>query len=933
MPLSAGTRLGPYEILAAIGAGGMGEVYRARDTKLDRTVAIKILPDAFAADTERIARFQREARTLASLNHPNIAHIHGLEESNPSTGSGQAAVRALVMELVEGEDLSQKLDGLRVKGAGLPIHEALPIAKQIADALEAAHEQGIIHRDLKPANIKVRPDGMVKVLDFGLAKALDTNPTSATADDPPSVSQSPTITTPAMTQAGMILGTAAYMSPEQARGQPVDKRADIWAFGCVLYEMLTGQRAFDGQGVSETLARVIEREPDWARLPAALSPALRTYLGRCLQKDPRQRVQAIGDVRLALEGAFETTALTAAPISVTQRRRVALASVAAIIASGAIIGTLVWAAMRQAEPTPFRVSRLQVTPSGTSALSIFWNNRDLAITPDGSRIIYVGNRGTQLFVRALDALEPVAVFTTGPAGPNGPFVSPDGQWIGFADGRGVLKKVPVTGGPAVTVATLDTAGPAGATWGKDDTIIVATAEVATGLQRVAAAGGPMTVLTRPDRAQGEADHFWPEMLPDGRAVLFTITALTGSLEAAQVAVLDLQTGTRKILVRGGSHAHYVPSGPGSPKGGEREDGHLVYAAGGALRAVPFDLARLETRGTPVAVVPDVVTTINGGVDAVVAGDGTLVYVPGNVAAAPRTLVWVDRQGRETPIPIPPRPYLLPALSLDGTRVMVFGNDQAHDLWLWDFDRTTLTRLTLAPGIDGIGVWTPDSRRVIFSSDRMGVRNLFWQAANGTGAVERLTESLNTQYPSAVSPDGHRVIFTEEAPKTADDVMMMELDGTRRVTPLVQSPFNERNGSVSRDGHWLAYEANDSGRVEVYVRPFPDVSSGHWQVSTDGGTRPIWTRSGQELVYVSPTGALMRVGVARGPSWVATTPTLVVKEGYYTNPNWWGLSYDVSLDAQRFLMIKEGGADGTAAPASMIIVQQWVEELKRLVPTK
>jgi serine/threonine-protein kinase len=926
MPLCAGTRLGPYEILSALGAGGMGEVYRARDTKLDRAVAIKILPEAFAADTERIARFQREARTLASLNHPNIAHIHGFEESNPSAGSGQAAVRALVMELVEGEDLAQRI----ARGA-VPIDEALPIAKQMADALEAAHEQGIIHRDLKPANIKVRPDGTVKVLDFGLAKAMEPASAQRASAGPADPWMSPTITTPAMTEAGMILGTAAYMSPEQARGKPVDKRADIWAFGCVLYEMLTGQRAFDGQGVSETLARVIEREPDWARLPVTLSPTLRTYIRSCLQKDPKQRVQAIGDVRLALEGAFETPASQRVePAAAAPWQRVVLVGVAAAIGSGAIIGALVWSAMRQAEPSPPRISRLQVTPSGTSAVSISWNNRDLAITPDGSGVIYVGNRGTQLFVRALDAFAPVAVFT---GQPNGPFVSPDGQWIGFADGRGVLKKVPVTGGPAVTVARLDTAGPAGATWGTDDTIIVATAEVATGLQRVAAAGGPLTVLTRPDRALGEADHFWPEMLPGGRAVLFTITALTGSLEAAQVAVLDLQTGTRKILVRGGSHAHYVPSGPGSPKRGEREGGHLVYAAAGALRAVPFDLARLETRGTPVAVVPDVVTTINGGVDAVVAGDGTLAYVPGSVAAAPRTLVWVDRQGRETAIPVPPRPYLLPALSRDGTRVMVFGNDQEHDLRLWDFGRTTLTRLTLAPGIDGIGVWTPDGRRVIFSSDRTGVRNLFWQAADGTGAVERLTESLDTQYPSAVSPDGRRLIFTEEAPRTADDVMMMELDGTRRVTPLVQSPFNERNGSVSPDGHWLAYEANDSGRVEVYVRPFPDVSSGHWQVSTDGGTRPIWTRSGQELVYASSTGALMRVNVARGPSWAATTPTQVVKEGYYTIPQWWGLSYDISADGQRFLMLKEGGADGTSAPASIIVVQHWVEELKRLVPTK
>jgi eukaryotic-like serine/threonine-protein kinase len=925
MPLSAGTRLGPYEILSALGAGGMGEVYRALDTKLDRAVAIKILPEAFAADTERIARFQREAKTLASLNHPNIAHIHGLEESNPSAGSGQAAVRALVMELVEGEDLAQRI----ARGA-IPVAEALPIAKQMADALEAAHEQGIIHRDLKPANIKVRPDGTVKVLDFGLAKAMEPASAQGASAGQAHASMSPTITSPAMTQAGMILGTAAYMSPEQARGKTVDTRADIWAFGCVLYEMLTGQRAFDGEGVSETLARVIEREPDWARLPVTLSPALRTYIRRCLQKDPRQRVQAIGDVRLALEGAFETALpQSAAPSGVAQWRRVALVGVAAIIASGAIVGTLMWFAARGAEPLPPRVSRLQLTPAGAAALSIGWNDRDLVITPDGSRLIYVGNQGTQIFVRALDALAPVAVFTGSVAGL---FVSPDGQWIGFRDGLGVLKKVAVAGGPAVTLATIDTAGSSGATWGPDDTIIVATNSVETGLQRVSAAGGPLTVLTRPDRAQGEADHFWPEMLPGGRAVLFTITSLTGGLDAAQVAVLDLQTGARRILVRGGSHAHYVSSGFGSPKRGEREGGHLVYAAAGALRAVPFDLARLETRGTPVTVVPDVVTTIKGGVNAVVAGDGTLAYVSGTVEGTPRTLVWVDRQGLETPIPTPPRPYLLPALSPDGTRAAVFANDQQRDLWLWDLRRTTLTRLTSDPGVDVIQVWTPDSRRLIFTSERAGVRNLWWQAADGAGAAERLTESPDTQYPTGVSPDGRRLIFTDESPTTANDLMAIELDATRRVTPLVQSAFNERNGTVSPDGRWLAYEANDSGRFEIYVRPFPEVNNGRWLVSTNGGTRPIWARSGQELVYVSPTGALMGVGVARGPSWAATTPTLVVKEGYFTNLNWWGRSYDVSPDGQRFLMIKEGGIDGTAAPPSIIVVQHWVEELKRLVPT-
>ena len=634
-----------------------------------------------------------------------------------------------------------------------------------------------------------------------------------------------------------------------------------------------------------------------------------------MQKDPRQRVQAIGDVRLALEGAFEASASpTAAPVVVTGLRRAALIGVAAVIVGGAIVGSLTWLAMR---PQPPRVSRLQVASSGDSEPSVGYNDRDLAITPEGSRLIYVGNNGTQIFVRALESLEPVSVFTGMPIGL---FTSPDGQWIGFTDGRGTLRKVAVTGGPAVTLATLDTTGPSGATWGPDDTIIAATENVATGLQRVSASGGSVDVLTRPDRARGEADHVWPEMLPGGRAVLFTITALTGGLGASQVAVLDLQSGTYRVLVRGGSHAHYVPSG------------HLIYGEAGTLRAVAFDLARLELRGTPVTVVPDVVTTSQGGVDAVVAHDGTLAYLSvGGLAGTPRTLVWVDRQGRETPIGAPPRPYFLPALSPDGTRVAVFANDQEGDVWLWDLGRTTLTRLTVVPGRDVVQVWTPDSRRLIFSSERAGARNLFSQAADGTGAAERLLESPSTQYPLAVSPDGRQLLFSDESPETGIDLMALDLDGARRVTPLVRSRFTERNGIISPDGRWLAYEANDSGRFEIYVRPYPDVNSGLSVVSTTGGTKPIWARSGQELIYVSPTGALMRVGVTRGPSWSATTPSVVVKEGYFTNPVWWGRSYDMSADGQRFLMIKEGGPDGTAPPTSLVVVQHWVEELKRLVP--
>jgi serine/threonine-protein kinase len=899
-----GQRIGGYQLAARIGSGGMGEVYQARDMTLNRQVAIKVLLPAVANDPERLARFRREAQVLASLNHPHIAQIHGFEDAD--------GVRALVMELVEGPTLADRI--ARRAGSsgssGLPLDEALAIARQIAEALEAAHERGIIHRDLKPANIKVREDGTVKVLDFGLAKALDT--ASGAGGDP---MDSPTLSAHA-TEDGIILGTAAYMSPEQARGKAVDTRTDIWAFGCVLYEMLVGRRAFDAEGVSDTLARVIEREPDWSRLPAKLPPALRTYLERCLRKDPRQRVQAIGDIRLALEGAFDTAVpAPAAPVVVSQWRRVVLAGAAAIVASGAIVGSLTWMAMRQPPP---RVSRLQVATSGASEVAVGFNDRDLAITPDGSKILYVGPRGT-IFVRALDTLAPTAVFTSGSGDPRGLFTSPDGQWIGFVEGS-TLKKVAVTGGPAITLATLAGAVSSGAAWAADDTIIFASEVVATGLQRISASGGAVEVLTRPDAAQGEADHLWPEMLPDGRSVLFTITSLKDGLAAAQIAILDLETGKRQVVLRGGSHAHYVPSG------------HLIYGQSGRLQAVAFDLDRREVRGAPVTVVPDVVISSYGGLDVVAARDGTLAYLSvGSVEGTPRTLVWVDRQGVETPIGAPSRPYFLPALSPDGTRLAVFANDQEGDVWLWDLGRSTFSRLTLVPGRDVLQVWTPDSRRVIFSSERTGGRNLFWQAADGTGAAEQLLESPHTLYPMGVSPDGRQLIFSDETPQTGIDLMTLELDGTRRVTPVLQSRFNERNGTISPNGRWLAYEADDSGRFEIYVRRYPDVNNSLSLVSTNGGTKPIWSQSGQDLFYVAPSGAVMRVGVTQGPTWSATKPSVVVKEGYVTNPVWWGRSYDVSRDGQRFLMIKEGGPDGTVPPTSLVVVQHWFEELKRLVP--
>jgi serine/threonine-protein kinase len=911
LALTPGTRLGVYEVGVQIGVGGMGQVYRARDTTLNRDVAIKVLPESFANDPDRLARFQREAQVLASLNHPNIAHIHGLEQS--------AGVRALVMELVEGEDLAQRI----TRGA-LALDEALPIATQITLALEAAHEQGIIHRDLKPANIKLRPDGTVKVLDFGLAKAMESVGTAT------NVSQSPTITTPAiMTGVGMILGTAAYMAPEQARGKVVDKRADIWAFGCVVFEMLTGQRAFEGELISDVLASVLKTDPNWPALPADTPAGVRRLLRRCLEKDPRRRLQAIGEARVQIEdllsGAPDATVAPAPlPLRVLPlwQRALPWASTGAL-ATGLAVMLVVWAPWRPAAALP-HVTRTTITTSGPAALAIDRLGRDLAVSPDGTHVAYVGNGSTQLFVRALDALEPVAIATATTL--RGPFFSPDGQWVGFLDSVSLLTKVAITGGAPIPIARLDN-GARGATWAPDDTIIFATTGQTTGLQRVSAAGGTPEGLTRPDHAQGEAGHFWPEILPGGRAVLFTITSQTGGRETDQVAVRDLRTGTQKVLLRGGSHGHYVASG------------HLVYVAAGTLRAIPFDLTRLEAHGSSVPVLQRLAIKESGTADFAVATDGTLVYVdaPSSLAANARTLVWVDRRGKEEPLAAPPRAYLQPSVSPDGTRVAVFSLDQESDLWIWDVRRTRLTRLTLDPGQDWHPVWTPDSRRIVFSSDRGGGHfNLWWQAADGTGDAERLTTNSKVQFATGITPDGTAALFHQATPTMGPDLLQVALDGTHRVTPLVQTRFDERNGIVSPDGRWLAYQSNSSGPIEIYVQPFPNVDGGgQRQVSTAGGTQPLWSRKTKELFYVGANGTLMGVSVeAIGATWSNGTPTKLLEARYLTAGGAsGGRTYDVSPDGKRFLMIKGPATDTATTPPAVILVQHWDEELKRLVPTK
>jgi hypothetical protein len=863
-----------------------------------------VLSAEFVADRDRLARFEREARVLASLNHPHIGAIYGVE----AIGAG----RALILELVEGETLAERITkGSGLKAAGIPIADALAIAQQIAEALEAAHDRGIVHRDLKPANIKITPAGVVKVLDFGLAKAA----AGGDLSHPPAFTLSGT-------REGVLLGTAAYMSPEQARGQAVDKRADIWAFGCVMYEVLTGRTAFPGRTISDHIAAILEREPDWTALPADLPAGIRRLLRRSLEKDSRRRLHDAADARIEIDEVLHAGPGVAvdAPVANQPPRRAglpwaiaAIASLVAVVAVAALISTR--RAAPRTQTAPPRVSRLTIGSSGAAAVALT-GARSLAITPDGTRVVYVGNSDTQIFVRPIDRLDATAILT-GVAPLNFVFVSPDGQWVGFEEGN-TLKKIAITGGPPGTIAQIGVA--AGATWAPDGTIVIGTGDPAAGLQRVSSDGGELTVLAQPASVRGERAYVWPELLPGGRAVLFTIIATTGGLDAAQVAVLDLATHTTRVLVRGGSHAHYVSTGPGTSTRPDHENSYLLYAAGGMLHAVPFDLAALETRGTATTVLPRLVTNSIGGSEYVVSVDGTLAYVEAPAAPAQTsTLVWVDRQGREEPLGAPARDYYQPRLSPDGTRVAVAVAGQGS-ISVWDVARRVLGPLTAGPAVEFSAVWTRDGRHLLFFSPARGA-GLFWQRTTGIAAEQRLGEGL----PTDVTPDGTRALFSAPG---ARDIMTLALDGTGRVEPLVQTSSDERNGVVSPDGHWLAYESNSSGRFEIYVGPYPNVNDGQRPISTAGGTRPLWTPT-HELIYVSPDGALMGVRVdPRGGTWRAGSPEKILEGPYATLSSQSGRTYDISHDGKRFLLVKP--APTHAGAQQIVVVQNWFEELKAKV---
>ena len=898
MALSAGTRIGPYEVTGSLGVGGMGEVYRATDTNLKRAVAIKVLPESVAADAERLARFQREAEVLARLNHPNIAAIYGLERSN--------GVTALVMELVEGPTLAD-----RIAQGPIPVDEALTIAKQIAEALEAAHEQGIIHRDLKPANIKVRSDGAVKALDFGLAKALE--PVSGTRID---ATASPTITSPAMmTGVGMLLGTAAYMSPEQARGKAVDRRTDIWAFGCVLYEMLTGKRAFAGDEVSDVLASVLAREPDWTLLPFGLSPVIGTFLKRCLHKERRQRVGDAQSLRLALDGAFETAAShVGQSVGVVQlwwQRPLMVSGATALVAIliGGLVARNLWPT-----PTPLRISRFDYyLPQGQQ----FRNSTRsvVAFSPDSRHFVYNATGG--LYLRTMEDLQGRLILGT-EGGLTSPFFSPDGEAVGYEQAN-ELKRVSISSGvPIVICAT--TSALFGASWGPDNMILFGQP---AGIMRVSATGGTPELVIKAhegERVDG------PQLLPDRDSVLFSVTTASGTTrwDQAQIVVQSLRTGERKVVLKGGSDARYLPTG------------HLVYAIGDTLFAVAFDADRFEVKRGPVSLVDGIMRSITPAITSAtanygVSNDGMLIYATGGESLSIGTLVWVDRNGKAASLSERRAAYRAPRISPDGARVAVAMQtpDGNEDIWVVDVERGTHTRLTSDPTLETLPLWTPDGTRIVFSSGRAGGgAALYWMPADGSGAAEELTKATTNQGATSWLRDSTTLAF-------------YDVGGTRDIFTVKpgESPVRfsetapeERGPAFSPDGQWLAYSSNETGRSEIYITAYPG-PGGRIAISTGGGRSPRWSSSGREMFYRNGR-QMMVVTLNLGPTIRVGTPRVLfdgdfIQELDQTSAH----NYDVSRDSQRFLMVAPAAREpGAEARPRVVVVENWFEELKRLVPT-
>ncbi len=913
-----GKTLGHYQITNQLGKGGMGEVFQAKDQVLGRDVAIKVLPEEFARDTDRVARFQREAKVLASLNHANIAAIYGLEQSEGKN--------FLVLELVEGETLAD-----RIKAGPIPVEESLKLALQIAEALEAAHEKGVIHRDLKPANIKVTPDGKVKVLDFGLAKAY------AGDREEVNLSNSPTLSD-AATQQGVILGTAAYMSPEQAKGRTVDRRADIWAFGVVLFEMLTGRQIFAGETVSDTLASVLAREPKWQSLPSNLHPRTRLLLERCLKKEPKDRYGAINDARVDIQEVLADPSgvlvqpLTAAASRMRLRTILPWVAAGAILAA-VIVGVAVWK-LKPSEPRQVVRFDYELPKGQQFNVPELLRGIQLAVSPDGRRFVYGTTDGLQLCsVNEFDARHIAGT----DKGSIEPFFSPDGQWIGYWSQSDLkLKKVAVSGGAPVVLCDTNSLI-IGASWNLDNTITYS--DSLTGVMRVSADGGTVEVLIKGSILNAPMGGFpiAPQMLPDGKTLLFTNYTGTDASNW-QIGIQSLKSGERKILIRSGEQAVYCPTG------------HLVYRLENlennsihTLLAVPFDLDRLEVKRGSVSILEGIRT-------AAISDSGALIYVPQPAAAAgtasaaspARTLVWLDRQGKEESLGAAPDDYQSLKISPDGTKVaLTIGN---QDIWIWDIPHKIPTKLTFDKSYNLNPLWTPDGKRIVFYSNRGGaLGGVYWKSAAGIGEEELLASRPDRVItPGSFSRDGKILALGEItlSPMGAD-IGMLSMEGKREMKELLQKKHTEVEPQISPDGRYMAYQSDESGKGEIYVRSFPDVNKGKWQVSSGGGNSPLWSPDGQELFYRSGD-ATMAVDVETEPTFKRGNPKVLFKGMYfsYTLSNVTNTAWDIS-PSKKFLMIKPSGVPAataekpaTAPPQPKInIVLNWFEELKQRVPVK
>ena len=887
-----GQTLSHYKIIEKLGQGGMGEVYLAEDSRLDRKVALKILPQHLSEKAELRERFEREARAVSSLNHPHICTLYDIGE--------QDGIHYLVMEHLVGETLEARL----AKGA-LPLKQTLEYAIQIADALDKAHRQGVVHRDLKPGNIMLVKSG-AKLLDFGLAKLQ-------AADTPTNLSALPTEQAN-LTAEGTILGTLQYMAPEQLEAKEADSRTDIFAFGAVVYEMATGKKAFEGQSQASLIAAIMGQDPRPISDLQPMTPQLLDWVvKRCLAKEPDERWQTAADLmagfRMSVEGSSQAGIATLTDAQNRNRERLAWGLVAALLVGIITLFTLGTLSPLPSPETP-PVSRLVMTLSPNQELQGL-NRPSFALSTDGAYLVYVadtGGRVRQLYLRSIDSLEsrPIA----GTEGAVSPFFSPDSQWVGFF-AAGELKKVSISGGAPVTIC----AAPSlfgGASWGPDDTIIYAPVS-RLGLLRVPAAGGTPQVLTTLDSTKEEISHRWPHVLPGGKAVLFNVAG-GPNWDQWPIVIQSLETGERRVVVDAGTHARYIPTG------------HLVYARAGTLMAVPFDLERLEVTGAAVPILEGVRMTLEGTVEYGFSGLGSLVYIPGPVGEPQHRLVWVDRKGVEEALAAPLRNYYNPRLSPDGQRITTHIQGESNDVWVYDITGQTLTRMTFE-GNNQFPIWTPDGKRVTFRATRGGTRNIWWKPVDGSGTEEQLTSGDYNQTPQSWSPDGQILFYLDSDPVTSDDLWVLPLEGERQARSILRTPFVERDAQISPDGQWLAYTSDESGRQEIYVRPFPG-PGGKRQISTDGGGGAAWARNGRELFYFGRSSQMMAVEIQTQPTFSAGKPQLLFET--FAPLSSANRPFDVTHNGQRFLMTKVSEQE---LPATQLtVVLNWFEELKRLVPT-